>query len=138
MIINVNGKNVKLPDFFIVGAAKSGTTSLAKYLTEHPEVYIPPIKEPQFFAFYGKEYVNNKPKPFPYIKSFDKYVNLFDEASDKQVLGEASTWYSIPVTVDNTINNIIRFYKDKEKDIKFIFIIKPHNTLRDYSYKIYP
>lgn len=44
MIPNKNS----LPDFFIVGAAKSGTTSLAKYLGNHPEVHAPSIKEPRF------------------------------------------------------------------------------------------
>jgi hypothetical protein len=34
------------PNFFIVGAAKSGTTSVARYLEEHPQVYMSPIKEP--------------------------------------------------------------------------------------------
>lgn len=38
------------PDFFIVGAAKSGTTSLAHYLAQHPLVFAPEIKEPRFFA----------------------------------------------------------------------------------------
>lgn len=40
----------KKPNFFIVGAAKAGTTSLAKYLSEHPDIFIPPEKEPRFFV----------------------------------------------------------------------------------------
>jgi len=36
----------RTPNFFIAGAAKSGTTSLARYLEEHPQVYMSPIKEP--------------------------------------------------------------------------------------------
>jgi hypothetical protein len=39
-----------LPDFFIAGAAKSGTTSLYHYLDKHPEVYMSPIKEPNHFC----------------------------------------------------------------------------------------
>ena len=39
-----------LPNFFIVGAAKSETTSLYNYLSEHPEIYMSPIKEPNFFG----------------------------------------------------------------------------------------
>ena len=44
-----NGQGRK-PDFFIVGAAKSGTTSLYAYLQEHPEVYMCEPKEPWFFG----------------------------------------------------------------------------------------
>jgi len=39
-----------LPNFFILGAAKSGTTSLYRYLGQHPDVYFPANKEPQFFS----------------------------------------------------------------------------------------
>ena len=39
------------PNFFIVGTAKSGTSSLAKYLGQHPDIFMPPWhKEPAFFA----------------------------------------------------------------------------------------
>jgi Sulfotransferase family len=40
-----------LPDFLIVGAPKSGTTSLYRYLSAHPELYLSPVKEPRYFAF---------------------------------------------------------------------------------------
>ena len=39
-----------LPNFFVVGAPKAGTTSLYDYLDQHPSVYMSPIKEPAFFA----------------------------------------------------------------------------------------
>lgn len=38
------------PNFFIVGAAKAGTTSLYHYLEQHLDVYMTPIKEPYFFC----------------------------------------------------------------------------------------
>jgi len=40
---------MKYPNFFIVGAARCGTTSLYNYLQQHPQVYMSPIKEPHFF-----------------------------------------------------------------------------------------
>ena len=39
-----------LPNFFIAGAPKSGTTSLYHYLDQHPQIYMSPIKEPHYFA----------------------------------------------------------------------------------------
>jgi hypothetical protein len=38
------------PNFFIVGAAKAGTTSLYYYLNQHPEIFLSPLKEPNYFS----------------------------------------------------------------------------------------
>jgi len=43
MLVNYNGKDIKLPNFLIVGAAKSGTTSLHYYLKQHPDVFTPSV-----------------------------------------------------------------------------------------------
>lgn len=43
------GTDIKLPNFFIIGAPKCGTTSLAAWLSEHPNIYISPWKEPRYF-----------------------------------------------------------------------------------------
>ncbi len=40
-----------LPNFLIIGAAKSGTSSLYMYLMQHPEIFMSPSKEPHFFSF---------------------------------------------------------------------------------------
>ena len=45
-----NNKADKLPNFFIVGAAKSGTTSLYHHLSQHPDVFMSPVKEPGYFS----------------------------------------------------------------------------------------
>ena len=42
---------VFLPDFLIIGAGKSGTTTLEHYLKQHPEIFLPEVKEPNFFAY---------------------------------------------------------------------------------------
>lgn len=43
-----------LPNFLIIGAAKAGTTALYKYLQQHPQIYMTPTKETNFFAFEGE------------------------------------------------------------------------------------
>ena len=43
-----------MPNFLIIGAAKCGTTALHHYLKQHPQVYMSPEKEPNFFAFEGQ------------------------------------------------------------------------------------
>ena len=40
-----------LPDFLVIGAGKSGTTSIDKYLGQHPHVFVPQKKEPNFFGY---------------------------------------------------------------------------------------
>src|SRR5688500_9994629 len=40
----------KLPNFLIVGAAKCGTSSLHKYLEQHPEIFMSKVKEPRFIS----------------------------------------------------------------------------------------
>lgn len=60
------------PDFFIVGAAKAGTTALFQHLRRHPDVFIPATKEPHFFTRFS-------PGPFypPDILDRDAYLKLF-------------------------------------------------------------
>ena len=42
--------NLNLPNFIVVGSAKSGTTSIWRYLNQHPDIFIPDIKEGRFFS----------------------------------------------------------------------------------------
>jgi len=46
----VQDVTLALPSFFIVGAPKTGTTSLHHYLDQHPQIYMSPVKEPCYFA----------------------------------------------------------------------------------------
>jgi hypothetical protein len=76
---------VRIPDFFIIGAPKCGTNALYSYLGGHPHVFMPALKEPQYFChdFPGLAQVRNQ----------DDYTRLFEVAPAGAVLGEASVWY---------------------------------------------
>src|SRR5688572_12731015 len=50
-LLEARKHGMRLPNFIIIGAAKSGTTALYHYLKQHPQVYMCPVKEPRFFAF---------------------------------------------------------------------------------------
>ena len=86
-----------LPTFIIVGAAKAGTTALYWYLTEHPAVFMSPVKETNFFA-YGRDasgkllYGDPEVHHFP-IQTTAEYERLFDQSADAQAVGEASPIY---------------------------------------------
>ena len=73
------------PNFFILGAPKCGTTSLARWLEQHPQVFMSPIKEPHY---YSTDLANRS------IQSADRYARLFDGVTEAhRAIGEASTWY---------------------------------------------
>lgn len=73
------------PNFFIVGAAKSGTTSLYQYLVQHPNICMPALKEPHFFGEYRP--------PGPLIEDMNHYLSLFKHCELEAAVGEASTAY---------------------------------------------
>lgn len=68
-------------NFVVPGFSKCGTTSLCALLNDHPDIFIPGIKEPNFFAF-------------NYNKGWDHYESLFEGAHKDQLLGDGSTFYS--------------------------------------------
>lgn len=73
------------PDFFIVGAPKCGTTAMARYLGEHPQIFMPVAKELHYFGL-DLDYRRRRPTPAEYLAAFD------DAGSAKRA-GEASVGY---------------------------------------------
>ncbi len=78
------------PNFFVVGAAKAGTTSLYEYLKQHPQIFMCPVKEPRFFARTTnlERYIN-----IPPITLEQEYLELFRTAGKAKAIGEASPNY---------------------------------------------
>jgi hypothetical protein len=69
-----------------VGAPKCGTTALYEYLHPHPNVFMPTVKEPHFFA--------SDLGSYPAIKTMEDYTRLFDESTNEHMrVGEASVYY---------------------------------------------
>ena len=89
--------STKLPNFLIIGAAKAGTTALYHYLKQHPQVYMSPKKETNFFAFEGQEISFSGPGDEKISESsvttLEAYAEQFEAASDEVAIGEASPWY---------------------------------------------
>jgi hypothetical protein len=82
----------RLPDFFIVGHAKSGTTALYEMLRRHPQIYMPDFKEPWFFATDMRPRFQ-PPRAGPLPQTLDEYKALFADARPDQRVGEASASY---------------------------------------------
>ena len=84
--------NPLLPTFLIIGAGKSGTTSLHNYLNQHPEVYMCPVKETNFFELEGED--PESIEPFPQsVTKWEEYVKLFEQAGTAKAIGETSPMY---------------------------------------------
>jgi len=77
---------VTRPNFFIVGAPKSGTTAMHSYLVRHPQIFMSAHKEPHYF---GTDLDRTERTPM----SEAQYLSLFEEAGDRPVVGEASVFY---------------------------------------------
>jgi hypothetical protein len=86
-----------LPNFIVIGAAKAGTTALYWYLSEHPAVFMSPVKETNFFG-YGRDadgrliYGDPEIHHFP-IQTMAAYEQLFERAAGAAAIGEASPIY---------------------------------------------
>jgi len=98
----------KLPNFLIVGAAKSGTSSLHQYLIQHPDIFMPSynkegknVKEPQFLI---KEKVEKR-LHFG-VWDWEEYKALFDDSGEYKSVGESTVFY-------------LYYYKESIKNIKF-------------------
>lgn len=107
------------PNFFILGAAKCGTTSLYKYLSQHPDVYFPVAKEPQFFS-------NDE----EYKKGFDYYLGRFFAGVEKfKLRGDATPHYLYYEKAAERISKL-----QNSENIKFIIILR--NPV-DRAYSLY-
>ena len=81
------------PNFFIVGAAKAGTTSLYSYLRQHPDIFMPEdVKEPHYFAQVHPSRAQRYASPV-FISDREAYLNLFRAGKNHRAIGEASPSY---------------------------------------------
>jgi Sulfotransferase domain len=76
-----------LPNFLIIGAAKGGTTSLHHYLRQHPQIYLTPVKETNFFWTEATEHGRKT------VQTLAEYERLFADANGARAVGEISPQY---------------------------------------------
>ena len=87
----------RVPDFFLVGHPKCGTTALYEMLKAHPQIYMPECKEPRFFApdlrvrFLRGALERGEHPTIP--QTLEEYLPLFKAATPEQCVGEASPSY---------------------------------------------
>jgi len=77
-----------LPNFLIIGAMKAGTTSLHYYLAQHPEIFLLPQKETNFFAQESAMCMREKT-----VTEEQEYASLFRDVTNEKAIGETSPAY---------------------------------------------
>ena len=89
-----------LPNFLVIGVAKGGTTSLYHYLRQHPDIYMSPMKEPNYYTeedqLFGKRSVRSR----------SEYEQLFAGVNGEHAIGEATPRYL------NAIGGVGRIHAD--------------------------
>jgi hypothetical protein len=131
---------VRLPNFFLAGVPRAGTTSFYSYLGQHPDIYVSPIKEPAFFGAldllsgrYGDEilrrtardrealrsYLEGTPPPGsePLVLEWDLYLELFRNARTEAAVGEGTVGYF-------WLPSAARAIQAKVPDARLIFILR--------------
>ena len=93
----VEGRLMPLPDFFVIGAPKSGTTALHVALARHPQLFMSRVKEPKHFLTDGPPPTGGGPgdaKTFrEYVWRRKDYEALFDHAPEGTLRGESTPFY---------------------------------------------
>jgi hypothetical protein len=113
--------STRVPEFFIVGHHKCGTTALYEMLRRHPQIFMPDLKEPWFLA--GDPRVLFQPSS-PLPKTLEEYLSLFAAARSDQRLGEATPSYLMSPTAAATIAEL-------QPDARIIAILRePASFLR--------
>jgi hypothetical protein len=100
----------RVPDFFIIGAAKSGTSTLHDYLRKHPSLWMSDVKEPCFFD----------PNVAAERRDPEAYYKLFEGAGEDQLCAESSTNYAMWPLVPDVPRSIARV----NPNARFIYLLR--------------
>ena len=111
-----------MPNFIIIGSGKCGTTSLYHYLNQHPDIFMSPMKETNFFSFEEKQLdfrgIGDYELTSSSVTKLKDYEDLFKSVTNEHAIGEASPVYiydeNTPTRIKNYIPNakIIAILRD--------------------------
>lgn len=111
-----------IPNFFIVGGPKCGTTAMVEYLRTHPDIFICEPKEPNYFS-------DNLPET-KYVDKFNDYLDLFKKATSFKIIGDASVFSMFSKVA---IRNI---YKSNSEAKLLIMLRNPVKMVPSYHLQI--
>ena len=116
-----------LPNLFIIGAPKCGTTALVSGLSQHNDIFVPPIKEPSYFDAHT---VYDYEEDYPF-KSIDTYLKLYKSK------GSSNSIYRVDGSIFNMYSEIsLKRILKLSPDAKFILIIRdPVNATKSMFFQ---
>jgi hypothetical protein len=108
-----------LPNFLVIGTTKGGTTSLYRYLLDHPQIFMPRDKEPRFFT-------SN------WDRGLDWYERIFDKAGDAVAVGEASPEYTSYPQFPEAAGRVAKMLPD----VRLVYLVRHpiERMLSEYHY----
>jgi hypothetical protein len=108
-----------LPNFLVIGTRKGGTTSLYRYLLDHPQIFMSGDKEPLFFS-------SN------WDRGLDWYERFFDKAKQAVAIGESSTEYTAYPEVSGVANRIAKLLPE----VRLVYLVRHpiERMLSEYHY----
>lgn len=110
-----------IPNLFVIGAARSGTTSLYHYLCRHPQIYVPTKKEIDYFGVGDSGQVYKGPDADAInsriTRTWGEYLAHFDGVSDESYFVDISPWYLYSSKAAQAIQGKVR-------DLKIIVILR--------------
>lgn len=114
--------NTTAPDFILIGAGKTGSTSLYQYFTDHPQICTPPQKELYYFL---PPDIRRKRRAWGALQTLEQYQQQFSHRQDSQITVELSTIYY-------TNPHAAKLIYEYNPDIK-LFMILRDPTQRAFS-----
>lgn len=110
-----------LPNFVVIGAPKSGTTSLYHYFRQHPDIYLPKVKELHYFSFPELGMASMGPGDSVVrdglCQTWEQYTNQYLEVGNQSAIGDISPSYLY-------YSNSAKKIKDNLGVVKIIAIIR--------------
>jgi hypothetical protein len=112
-------RDARLPNFLIIGASRSGTTSLHNTLSTHPEVFMSSPKEPNYFAY---RVLSTRPglylpeHRYP-VRDAEGYTKLFRRAGEAKAIGESSATYLSTPGVERLVASLL-------PDVRLVAILR--------------
>lgn len=125
----------RMPNLFLVGAMRSGTTALHEVLGTHPDIFMSPVKEPAFFADPDELATDSRvASAAGYAGNLIAYRTLFQDAGSARYAGESSTHY----TKQPRINGVAERIGDLVAAPRILYLIRDpiRRTLSHYRYHV--
>ena len=119
-----NNDVTKTPDFLIVGAAKSGTSSLHSYLSKHPDIYMPEKRKELYFwhvATNSNRSIIDHAGEGNIPTRLNEYLEYFEDTRKDQITGEACPSYLY--FREHVLQNLKKHHANW-KDVKIIIILR--------------